>query len=910
MSIAYTKKHNKRAVGNEVVISNEQHLIGISGVFTSTPNMTRLVEVPLMESPSSVIIPGYTEVPLDGPAPLSFQFAVDYSLGYITFNPLQNGNTIFATYKGRGSEIDAQDVDELQTPVGLALNQDGTLVAGIVRPGNISTVTTDDFVFPRDLTATRNLFVGGQNIMLNTAETGSPTLNAQLIVDRGSSTPVSLEWNESLAAWEFVNNVTPTFQFFNSGVFAFSGPLHIGDGTAAAPSYSFSSATGTGHYRTAGGSLASSIAGSLVFEVNAASVTSFQQFLGIDGTAALPSFAFASDIHAGIFKPAADIFAISTNSLEAMRIDASQKIGINTTNTTGNYQVRIDATGKLGISIVSTASASAAYLFLENDTGNTWDFAHLSSGTALPNVLAFAYNGSDKIRVDNTGHAQFSDGSFAAPGITFIADKTMGLSRPFTNVMGFSILGAEVARFTPTGDFKLVEGEKLILDNTSNVFLKFTTAGGFIGQSNVNGSLSFGSASSLTLFANSAEPTFTMLTDGTINFNNASQGTTSTRAIYNRVFQDLTSGFHRTFWLSPTGAGLGTAATGTVTVVNFAALATASIVVNGSTLTAGAQWTAATSNNATASSLATAINGLGFVTAVAVTNVVTITAAVPGAAGNTITLTTSDGTNLPVSGANLTGGADDFSLALGYKANGSTLIASTIDTHNSLPLHITINDTTIMQIGTSTIDVGSTRITSLTDPTGAQDAATKHYVDSVSAGLDPKASSRVATSANLTATASGSGVGKTLTNSGAQAALVLDGIAVAVNDRVLVKNQTTAKDNGIYTVTNIGSGSTNWVLTRATDFDGSPANEVSGGNFTFIETGTLLAGTGWVVVGSGTIVVDTDPINWTQFSTSGIASSVSVVSSDPGSPTTGQIWFNSTDKQFKGYNGTSIVIMG
>jgi hypothetical protein len=82
-------------------------------------------------------------------------------------------------------------------------------------------------------------------------------------------------------------------------------------------------------------------------------------------------------------------------------------------------------------------------------------------------------------------------------------------------------------------------------------------------------------------------------------------------------------------------------------------------------------------------------------------------------------------------------------------------------------------------------------------------------------------SCNVATTSNLTAIyANGSsGVGATLTNSGTQAVLSMDGLNLAVGNRVLVKNQTATSENGIYTVTNVGSVSTNWVLTRATDQD-------------------------------------------------------------------------------------------
>lgn len=79
----------------------------------------------------------------------------------------------------------------------------------------------------------------------------------------------------------------------------------------------------------------------------------------------------------------------------------------------------------------------------------------------------------------------------------------------------------------------------------------------------------------------------------------------------------------------------------------------------------------------------------------------------------------------------------------------------------------------------------------------------------------------IATTANLTATyANGTnGVGATLTNSGTQAIFSVDNVTPAINDRILVKNQTVPAQNGIYIVTTLGSASTNWVLTRSTDYD-------------------------------------------------------------------------------------------
>ena len=112
----------------------------------------------------------------------------------------------------------------------------------------------------------------------------------------------------------------------------------------------------------------------------------------------------------------------------------------------------------------------------------------------------------------------------------------------------------------------------------------------------------------------------------------------------------------------------------------------------------------------------------------------------------------------------------------------------------------------------------------------------------------------VSTTSNLTATyANGTaGVGATLTNFGAQAALVLDGVTLAVGNRVLVKDQATALQNGIYTVTNIGSVSTNWILTRATDYD-SVAQTVRGDTVSVI-SGTLSTASLWMLTSIVTTV--------------------------------------------------------
>ena len=176
-------------------------------------------------------------------------------------------------------------------------------------------------------------------------------------------------------------------------------------------------------------------------------------------------------------------------------------------------------------------------------------------------------------------------------------------------------------------------------------------------------------------------------------------------------------------------------------------------------------------------------------------------------------------------------------------------------------------DITLTPHGTGTIIVPS----GYEDRAGFTDnsLANKMYVDQVAQGLDTKPSCKLATTTNLTATYSNGslGVGATLTNSGTQATLTLDSTAANLNDRVLVKDQTDATQNGIYTVTNVGGASTNWVLTRATPED-QPA-ELSGGAFVFVEEGVLNANNGYTFTHTGAPTFGTTNLDVSQFSGAG-----------------------------------------
>ena len=177
------------------------------------------------------------------------------------------------------------------------------------------------------------------------------------------------------------------------------------------------------------------------------------------------------------------------------------------------------------------------------------------------------------------------------------------------------------------------------------------------------------------------------------------------------------------------------------------------------------------------------------------------------------------------------------------------------------------------------VNMNSYNIVSLATPVSDTDAATKGYVDSVAQGLDPKASVIYASTTSLfgsgyTYNNGSSGVGATLTSS-SNGALSIDGNTPSVGNRVLLKNEVgayvnttteSAAFNGIYVVTQVGSVSLPFILTRSTDFD--TGTEIPGA-FTFVEAGSTLADTGWVCTTNAPITVGTTQIIWAQFSSAG-----------------------------------------
>jgi hypothetical protein len=241
-----------------------------------------------------------------------------------------------------------------------------------------------------------------------------------------------------------------------------------------------------------------------------------------------------------------------------------------------------------------------------------------------------------------------------------------------------------------------------------------------------------------------------------------------------------------------------------------------------------------------------------------------VTAASYGSASNTLTatvnaqgqLTALAATPIAITNAQISGlGTMSTQNASAVAITGGTINGSTVGA-------------TTPAAGTFT-SVAMTTGTITTAPTTGNDIVNKDYADAIASGINFHQACRLATTTALAANTynnGASGVGATLT-ANANGALSVDSVAVVVGNRILVKNEVTQANNGVYTVTQTGSAGTPYILTRATDFDsaGTGVDQIDAGDFFLITAGTTLANTSWVQQTPLPITVGTTALVFQQF---------------------------------------------
>jgi len=508
-------------------------------------------------------------------------------------------------------------------------------------------------------------------------------------------------------------------------------------------------------------------------------------------------------------------------------------------------------TASTGANILYYNGATKTVAFTDsNITGSAGSVANsLTIGNGL--TVAGPYNGSAAVTVSlpSTITAGSVGSSSAIPVITY---DTYGR---ITAVSTASI-SSSISLAGQTGTGSVSTGGTLTITNGSGIT---TSASGSTFTITNSGVLSVnGSTGAVTGIATLASPTFT----GTV--------TAPSSGI---VYPGSTSG--QSILAAPATAGTNTAITlpssaGTLALNNqtFYIGSTAITINQGTGTISSISGLSITGNAGTATTLATArnINGVSFNGSTDITVKASTTYALT--IGTGLSGTSFDGSSAVTI-------ANTGVLSIAGTTNQVVASASTGAVTLSLPQSIaTTSSPTFSMITIS----GTT--------TNATDVATKAYVDSIKSGFNLHTAAEAASTTDLTTLgtwgtvtyANGtSGVGATLTpaNNGT---FVLDNYTPDQYDRVLIKNQTTATQNGIYIVTATGSGSSKWTLTRASDYDNSVAGEIQPGDLVYIAVNPseytitpVNNNTSWVMNNQGTgtnqsIVIGTDSITFAQFS--------------------------------------------
>jgi hypothetical protein len=245
----------------------------------------------------------------------------------------------------------------------------------------------------------------------------------------------------------------------------------------------------------------------------------------------------------------------------------------------------------------------------------------------------------------------------------------------------------------------------------------------------------------------------------------------------------------------------------------------------------------------------------------------------PDQAGNTNKYLKTDGSVL--SWATVSGGSGTVTSVGGTGTVSGLTLSGTVTTSGNLTLGGSITGFATSGANTNLTSVALTSGTITTAPSSSSDIVNKSYADSIASGVNFHAACNYATTAALAANTynnGASGVGATLT-AVAVGTLTIDGYTLVIGDvgkRLLIKNEVTTANNGVYVLTQAGTAVLPYILTRATDYDtsGSGTNEVDQGDYILVISGTVNANTSWVQQTPLPITIGTTSLVFIEFAAS------------------------------------------
>lgn len=488
----------------------------------------------------------------------------------------------------------------------------------------------------------------------------------------------------------------------------------------------------------------------------------------------------------------------------------------------------------------------------------------MTASTTIPNT---DISGLGTMSTQNASSVSITGGSLTGVTVTTgsINDTPIGATTPSTGAFtSLTSNGAAVvtASSTTTLTNKSIDGVANTLTNIGNASLvnSYITINGTAITLGSSGTVTATLANALTIGTGLTGGTFDGSTPTTIAIDSTVVTLTGTQTLTNKTLTTpIISAITNTGTITlPTATttlvGRDTTdtltnksisgSTNTLSNIGNSSLTNSSVTINGSAISLGGS-TTITAVNPSALTIGTGLTGTSYngssAVTVAIDSTVTTNSAAQTLTNKTIDAGLNTLSNIP----------------------NSSLTNSTI----------TIG-TTAVSLGSSTLTpAGLTSVTVTQDPTQDLQLATKQYVDAAVSNVNYHQPVQVASTTSYTATYNNgsSGVGATLTNAGAQTALVVDGVTMTATDvtnatRILIKNQASGAQNGVYVLTNQGSASTNWSMIRATDYDtaGSGAGKINAGDTMYVIAGSSQATTSWVQTTTLPITVGTTPLVFVQ----------------------------------------------